>query len=154
VLNVLARGRVFPGLHHRAYFHVVERGGAIRAHLSSVDGLVEVGVTVAPDAPFRATTLFATLDEASAFFAHAAAGYNATRDPLRLDGVHLATDHWELEATEVLEAESTFFEDPELFPTGSAYLDSVFLLRDVPVQWRALPSLHVMPRMLVSANVG
>ena len=146
IINALTGGRIFPGLHHRACFHVAERERALRVHFASLDGEVAAGVTVRRGA-FVPSTLFATLDDALALCGLGSPAYSITRDPLRLDGVALVCENAWLEPVEVLDLSSTFFEDPVLFPTGTAYFDSAFLIRDVVVEWRALPSMRVVPRI-------
>ena len=154
VLNALAGGRFFPGVHHRAGFHVVERNGELHAHFASLEGDVTATLTVIPDQPFQPTTLFPTLEDASRFFAVGSPEYSVTRDPLRLDGVALCSDSWQLESVGIADLSSSFFEDPARFPPGTAYLDSAFLMRELPVQWRVLPSMRVHPRALQAVAVG
>ncbi len=154
VLHALAGGRVFPGLHHRAHFHVAEADGVMKISFDALDGSANAAATVATDRPFQPSPLFPTLDDASWFFARGAADYSVTRDPLRLDGVSIATDEWQLEPAELLDAHSTVIESSGLFPPGGAQLDSAFLMRNMLVQWRARPSMRVQPRALSLASVG
>lgn len=154
IINALAGGRIFPGLHHRACFHVVERSGLLRMHFSSIEGDVSAGITVTPCERFQPSTLFASLEDASEFFSFGAPAYSVTRDPLRLDGVTLSSEQAYLEPVEINDATSSIFEDSTRFPTGTAYLDSAFLMRNVPVEWRALPSIRAMPRLLAAVAAG
>lgn len=47
-------------------------------------------------------------------------------------GICLRTDRWQVEACRVRRASSTFFEDLERFPPGTAVFDCGFLMRDLP----------------------
>jgi hypothetical protein len=89
------------------------------------------------------SVLFPGIDAASEFFRRGSAGYSATHDPSRLDGIELCTDQWRVEPTEVRHARSGFFADPARFPPGSAVLDCALLMRDVAVTWNSLPLMRV-----------
>jgi hypothetical protein len=139
--TAIAGGRLFPGEHHRARFTVDETPQEVRVGYTGDSVRVDVAVTVCPQ--WTPTPLFATLAEASEFFRGGATGYSATRDPGRLDGLTLATDHWRVEPTEVGHAESSFFADVTRFPPGSAVLDCALVMRGVPVTWTSLPAMTV-----------
>jgi hypothetical protein len=88
---------------------------------------------VAPQLPER--SIFTSLDEASAFFAGGAVGYSVTNTPGRLDGIELRCLRWQMQPLEVLGAHSSFFDDRDRFPAGSAELDCALLMRAVPHEW-------------------
>lgn len=142
-LTVLAGGRLFPGEHHAARFDVHETPDTVRVGFTSEDESARVSVDVRTVPRFAGSELFADLASASDFFRRGAAGYSATREGRRLDGLELCTDAWRVEPVEVRSVRSTFFADEDLFPRGSAVLDCALLMRDVPVTWRSLPSLRV-----------
>ncbi|CAA9221321.1 MAG: hypothetical protein AVDCRST_MAG41-515 [uncultured Corynebacteriales bacterium] len=141
-------GRLFPGVHGHARFTVREDGDDLRVAFACATGSVDVALTVTDDWPGSA--LFGGLAEASEFFRAGSAGWSATRDRHRLDGLELRTEDWSVRAAVVRRAESTFFADPALFPPGSARLDGALVMRDLPVSWHSLPSLAVdRPAQLV-----
>ncbi|MFE9045524.1 DUF2071 domain-containing protein [Streptomyces sp. NPDC007818] len=140
-LNVWAGGRVFPGEHGRAGFEVHETPGQVRVAFATCDGDIRVDVTVEPADELRGSELFADLAEASRFFQNGARGYSATGSGRHLDGMELHTDAWHVEAGRVRSAASSFFDDPERFPPGSATLDCALIMRDVPADWRPLPAM-------------
>lgn len=140
-LNVWAGGRVFPGEHGRAGFEVHETPGRLRVAFATGDGDTRVDVTVEPSDELRGSELFADLSEASRFFRDGAKGYSATRSGRHLDGMELRTDAWHVEAARVRSAASSFFDDPDRFPPGSATLDCALIMRDVPADWRPLPTM-------------
>jgi len=142
-LNVWAGGRIFPGQHSRAGFEVHETSGQIRVAFATGDGDTRVDVTVEPSGELRGSELFADLAEASRFFQDGAKGYSATRSGRHLDGMELRTGAWRVEAGRVGSAASSFFDDPDRFPPGTATLDCALIMRDVPAHWRPLPTMAV-----------
>ncbi|MGW7332574.1 DUF2071 domain-containing protein [Streptomyces sp. NPDC054840] len=138
-LNVWAGGRVFPGEHGRARFEVYETPGQVRVAFATLDNDTRVDVTVELSDELRGSELFTDLAEASRFFQDGAKGYSATKPGRHLDGMELHTDVWHVEAGRVRSAASSFFDDPALFPPGSATLDCALVMRNVPASWRPLP---------------
>ena len=85
------------------------------------------------------STLFDSLEQASAFFQRGSVGFSAGRDGQRLDRMELCTASWRVEPVEVRAVRSTFFDDQVRFPRGSATLDCALVMREVPVTWTPLP---------------
>ena len=73
-----------------------------------------------------------TLAPASKFFQANSIGWSPTRNGLGLQGLQLTTDSWREDASEALEVQSSFF---DALPAGSAHLDSVLVMRDLPITW-------------------
>jgi hypothetical protein len=140
-VNVLAGGRLFPGPHHHASFDVSETPRDLHVAYVSRDGATEVKVDASLAEHLQGSELFDGMHEASAFFRRGSAGYSAGRDQRRLDGLKLDTASWHVEPLAVHRARSTFFDDKERFPRGSAVLDCALLMRDVPVTWKPLPPM-------------
>ncbi|MFE1349081.1 DUF2071 domain-containing protein [Streptomyces sp. NPDC058757] len=140
-INAWAGGRLFPGEHGRADFDVHETPGQVRVALATWDGDTRVDVTIEPSDELRDSELFADLAEASRFFQRGTKGFSATGSGRHLDGMELRTDAWRVEAGRIRSAASSFFDDPDCFPPGSATLDCALLMRDVPVSWRPLPAM-------------
>ncbi len=142
-LNQLAGGRVFPGEHHAARFHVEAKGDRINLEMKSKDGEVAVQVRgrVAPE--LSARSRFATLAEASGFFEPGSLGYSVTADAARLDGLTLKTKTWRVEALDVERVYSSYFEDETKFPKGSVDFDCALLMRDIEHEWHGAPDLYV-----------
>ncbi len=131
----LVGGRLFPGPHHHASFQVVEEGDSFFVQMVSDDS--ETSVTVeaqrASDLPER--SIFASLEEASAFFEQGTVGYSATNHAGKLDGLELRCKNWKVEPLHVTKAQSNFFDDPQRFPPGSAELDCALLMRAIRHEW-------------------
>jgi hypothetical protein len=136
--TVLAGGRLFPGEHHHASFDVRETARDLHVAFASTDRTARVSIDVRVARRLQGSALFAGLQDASEFFRHGSAGFSATRDGDRLDGLELRTGRWVVEPAEVLAVSSSFFGDARLFPAGSATLDCALLMRDIPATWTAM----------------
>ncbi|MEJ5914922.1 DUF2071 domain-containing protein [Pseudokineococcus sp. 1T1Z-3] len=138
-LVALAGGRLFPGTHGRARFDVEESEDRVRVAMDAFDGTsLAADVEVVPE--LHGSALFADLAAASAFFEAGSTGWSATGGTSH-DGMHLGTDAWNVDACRPLDVRSSLYDDPAVFPPGSAVLDDALLMRRVPVTWTALPSL-------------
>ncbi|MFD5366957.1 DUF2071 domain-containing protein [Streptomyces sp. NPDC127103] len=140
LLNAWAGGRVFPGEHGRADFEVHETPDRTRVALATRDGDLRVDVTVEPADELHGSELFPDLAAASRFFRAGSKGFSPTGAG-HLEGMELHTDAWHVEAGRVRAAASSFFDDPDRFPPGSATLDCVLIMRNVPADWRPLPGM-------------
>jgi hypothetical protein len=138
VATVLAGGRLFPGEHHRANFDVRETDRDLHVAFASTDGTARVSIDIRVAQQLRGSALFPGLRDASDFFRHGSAGFSATRDRGRLDGLELRADRWVVEPAEVRSVSSSFFDDARLFPPGSATLDCALVMRDIPAAWTAI----------------
>src|SRR5262249_16051143 len=105
---------------------------------ASTDGTAHVSIDVRVAQRLQGSALFAGLREASDFFQRGSAGFSATRDSGRLDGLELRAGRWGIEAAEVHAVFSSYFDDARLFPPGSATFDCALLMRDIPVTWTAI----------------
>jgi hypothetical protein len=140
--SVLASGRLAV-VHHPASFDVRETPHDLYIAYVSRDGATQVSIDASVAERFRGSTLFADLDEASDFFERGSVGYSAGRDTSCLDGVELAVGVWRVVPVEVRNVRSTFFDDPDRFPPGSAVLDNALLMRNVPAIWNPLRPMLV-----------
>lgn len=148
-LNTLLGGRLFPGVHHRARFAVDETTDRLHVALTSDDGQTNVSVRGHRVDRLPTTSIFGSLDEASAFFEAGSLGYSATHDLGRYDGLELCCHNWHVEPLEVDEVASSYFDDVSLFPPGSVELDCALLMRGIEHEWHGRPDLCCEP---ASAN--
>jgi len=153
-LNTLAGGRIFPGVHHHGRFDVAESAEQLRVALDSDDGAVRVSVDARPTDRVPATSVFASLDEASAFFQAGSLGYSITQDSGCFQGLELRCPVWHMTPLETVAVRSSYFADESIFPSGSVRYDSAFLMRDVVHEWHAQPDLRACraPLDLVGAT--
>ena len=146
--TVLAGGRLFPGEHHHASFDVRETARDLHVAFASTDCTARVSIDVRVARQLQGSLLFAGLQDASEFFRRGSAGFSATRDGDRLDGLELRAGRWVAEPAEVLAVSSSFFDDARLFPAGSATLDCALVMRDIPATWTTVPTPHLTaPRL-------
>jgi hypothetical protein len=133
--NELIGGRLFPGVHHHARFTVSESDGAYSIHLVSDDGETLVTVEARPASQLPVHSIFASLEEASAFFEHGILGYSVSNQPGQLDTLELRCQNWKVEPLQITTVRSSFFDDRIRFPSGSAELDCGLLMRGVRHAW-------------------
>lgn len=140
LISVLAGGRLFPGVLHRADFTVEETAESFHVAFSARDGSARADVVARVSKTFD-SQLFPRLEEASAFFQAGSVGLSPARDGSKLEGLTLLTDRWAVEPVRVDHAESSFFDDRRRFPPGSVELDCGLLMRKVPVGWAPAETL-------------
>ena len=88
-----------------------------------------------------ATSVFASLVEASAFFESGAVGYSATPTAFRFQGLELRCNNWHVEPLSVEEVRSNFFDNESLFPKGSIEFDCALLMRGIEHEWHGKSDL-------------
>lgn len=137
MLNTWVGGRLFPGIHHHARFNVNEQDDRYDVAFESDDGQASIAVRTQVDDKLPVGSIFASLDQASAFFESGSLGYSQTREPDRFDGLNLDCAGWSVTPLRVLHNQSSFFNNPEHFPPGSVALDHALLMRDIPHRWSA-----------------
>ena len=122
VLNTFLGGRLFPGVHNRAEFNVQETENDFHISVRSLDNSAHVLVDgrVAEQLPHD--SIFASVAEVSRFFEEGSLGYSPQRSIGHFDGLELRSFNWQVEPLSVSRVESSFFDDHELFPSGSVTL--------------------------------
>ena len=140
-LNAWAGGRLFPGIHHHARFTVEETADRCHVALRSDDRVTSMEVRGRRVDELPATSVFGSLEEASAFFRAGSLGYSATPRPSHFQGLELRCLSWRAEPLEVEEVRSSFFEDESLFPQGSIGFDCALLMRGIEHEWHGKPDL-------------
>jgi hypothetical protein len=140
-LATLAGGRVFPGVHHHARFRVEETGDRFDVGFEADDGSARLRVTGRRSDRLPAGSCFADLDAAAKFYRRGSLGWSPTGRAGVYDGLELRTSGWRVEPVAVNRFESSVFEDPALFPPGSAELDSALLMRGLEHEWHSCGTL-------------
>jgi hypothetical protein len=140
-LQSLVGGRFFPGVHHHADYEVKETADEFRLQMQSRDDHTHVRLHARRSDKLPATSVFPSLEAASDFFAHGAVGYSATNQPGCCDGLELVTEAWQVEPLEVITVASSFFDDRQIFPSGTIEFDCALLMRNIAHEWRTLPQL-------------
>lgn len=135
-------GRFFPGEYHHSRFTVSDRDGQLSFHVDSEDGGGDVELEAHEVDVFPTTSVFGSLDQASRFFEEGSAGYSATRNDDRLDGLLLLTESWAVRPLRMDLVRATFFERIEASAPGTVRLDNALIMRDALHEWQALPPLR------------
>ncbi len=140
-LNSLVGGRLFPGLHNHARFTVHETRDDFSVEMRSDDGLTNMSVQGERTKAIPKSSLFGSLEEASAFFQAGSLGYSSTPDPARFQGLELRCPGWNVEPLEVEAVRSSFFDDKAHFPQGSIEFDFALLMRNIQHEWHGQSDL-------------
>ncbi|MCW1883408.1 DUF2071 domain-containing protein [Luteolibacter flavescens] len=141
--NHLAGGRVFPGEHHLADFIVCDDGGMIEIKSRARDGGMTLSLSATETEDFPVSSCFRSLEESSAFFENGSVGYSSTKDCCRLDAIRLETHDWKVRPLAVSTVKSSYFDDPALFPAGSAVFDHALIMRDIPHEWHGMEGRRI-----------
>ncbi|CAD74636.1 MAG TPA: hypothetical protein DDX19_13190 [Rhodopirellula baltica] len=146
MLNAVAGGRVFPGVHHRARFMVRETDEEYRIAMDSVDGTAHVAVEGRTADELPASSVFANVAKCSQFFEAGSLGYSPASEATQFDGLELRTANWHVQPLAVTSVRSSFFDDRDVFPEGSVSFDNALLMRGVDHEWHHRESLcnHVL----------
>src|SRR5260221_7219773 len=118
--NILIGGILFPGVHHHASFQVREEDEFFSVHLASDDGESRVTVEAHVASHLPEHSIFASLEEASAFFEHGSRGYSVTREAGRIESLELRFSTLHVAPLPAAKAQAKFFYDPPRWPSALA----------------------------------
>ncbi len=141
ILNSMAGGSIFPGVHHHAAFEVQEGDGQYAVSFKSSDG-VEVSIEAQETGEWNPRSVFENLECASCFFEQGPLGYSPNERQAQFDGLELHTYHWDTSPLKVSRVRSSFFEDRSVFPEGSVTFDNALLMRDIDHEWKARKAIR------------
>lgn len=134
-LNTLVGGRIFPGKHYLAKFNVKEGDGNYHVSFTSSDN-TSISVDVKKADSLGSGSIFANLEEASAFFEKGAVGYSPNGE--KYEGLNLQTYTWQVQPLDVKKVHSSFYENEALFPKGAIQFDNALLMTDIEHEWRSI----------------
>ncbi len=152
--NTFVGGKLFPGVHHHAHFQITEGDDSFHIQIASDDGETRAVVEAHVISHLPETSIFASLEEASAFFEQGSRGYSVTREVGRLDSLELRCSNWKVEPLQVTKAESSFFDDQQRFPPGSAELDCALLMRAIRHEWYVQEPFRTTERLVKAKSAG
>lgn len=141
LLNTMAGGTVFPGLHFRSDFEVEESEERVSVKMVSRDGNVRFRVAGTADSGFPDSSVFGSLQNASEFFQNGSHGYSVTNSAGHFDGLELRCRSWRVEHLRVTDLSSSWFENAQLFPSGSVHFDCALLMRGIDHEWHGLEDI-------------
>lgn len=139
--NLLAGGRLFPGVHDRGRFSVQEKHPYYTVALESNDRTTRVRVKGTVSDRLPKNSLFGSVDEASDFFRAGSLGYSDARTPGVFEGVKLHSPHWRVSPLDVSEVESNLFGGRN-FPSGAAAFECALLMRGAEHEWHGCEPLY------------
>ena len=145
-LNRLIGGRLFPGVHHGADFSIVDTGAHIDFNMRSHDHAANIQILGKESDAFPGGSCFRSLQESSAFFQRGSLGYSASHDPRRLDALELHTTGWTVSALDVENVTSSYFENRQIFPSGSIEYDHTLLMRNLKHEWHQGECMCIHPK--------
>jgi hypothetical protein len=137
-LVALFGGRLFPGVHQRAKFHVKEVGESISMEVRSADGATDVCFSATFRSDWQPTRVFDTLEDASQFFQGGDRGFSRSLNGTALEGMQLKTLKWSLIPLSVNLKEAAFYLNQSMFPKGSIDFDCGIMMRSVPHEWHQI----------------
>ena len=132
-LNTLVGGRIFPGKHHYAKFHVEENSGNFHIDFKSSDN-TQISIDARETLLFNESSIFENLNNSSAFFKDGDLGYSPNKS--KFDGLRLKAYEWKVRPLDVSAVKSSFFENEEIFPKGSVMFDNALLMTNIEHEWR------------------
>lgn len=141
-LNVLLGGRLFPGIHRRAEFRVDEQDAYYRVNVESDDRRTHIAVAGHLTSRWPSNSVFGSLQEASDFFECGSLGYSAAGTSGDFDGLELRTLSWSVQPLEIERIESSFFENPSVFPHASVTFDCALLMQQIEHEWHGRQSIR------------
>ena len=140
-LNAAVGGSVFPGVHHVANFDVTETETRYRVELRSQDDTTHMLVDGHVSDRLPEGSVFESVEAASSFFEGGSLGYSPSRRDGHYDGLELRTFDWSVDAFEIDELQSSFFDDTSRFPEGTVRFDCALLMRGIAHEWHAKPDI-------------
>ena len=143
-LNTMLGGRVFPGVHHRACFKVMESESRFKIDVSSCDQAVNARVDATVAQEWTKRSVFRSIEAASSFFECGSIGYSD--GPVGgFQGLKLKCADWSVEPLHVNDAFSSEFNRMANAASGAIEFDNALLMRSISHEWECLPDFSCTP---------
>ncbi len=147
IINTLAGGRVFPGVHKFASFDVQEDDSSFHVGVKTRDASMRLSIDCTVAAKLPDGSIFQSAEYASRFFEQGSLGYSPAATNDRFDGLELKSHNWIVHPVDVQHIESSHFDDRSIFPAASIQFDHALLMRGIQHEWRSreaicCPSVH------------
>ena len=143
LINATVGGTLFPGEHNRADFKVERTADEIDFAMQSRDKKVAVELKGRITDVLPKNSIFSSLDEASKFFEPGALGFSVTNNAHYLDGITLKTREWKVDALEIDDVHSSFYDDETIFPKGSIEFDHALIMQNIAHEWHSAPGFEL-----------
>lgn len=138
-LNALVGGKIFPGKHYLANFNVKEQNNHFHIDFVSSDHTI-IEIDAKLNHKLNDNSIFETIENVSAFFENGSVGYSPNGK--NFDGLKLETYNWEVKPLEVANVKSSFFENKDIFPTGSIQFNNALLMENIEHEWKSLKTIN------------
>jgi len=109
--------------------------------MNSRDGGERVLVSGSVAKSWNSESVFDSLESVSEFFELGSLGYSDTGTSGKFDGLELRCKNWKVQALDVDEVCSSYFENQSAFPKGSVEFDCALLMRWIEHEWHGRPDL-------------
>lgn len=144
LLNSMAGGRIFPGVHHHSDFCVTDQEGEISIRISAKNIEKPLVSFLAKETnEFPESSVFQSLAESSAFFEAGCIGYSSRPNSSKLDGLTLKTMRWQVSSLNISDLQSAYFDDAAIFTKGSIEFDHALLMRNIAHEWHSEPVIDL-----------
>jgi len=137
LINSTVGGTLFPGAQNRADFIVTHERNEIDFAMKSKDQKIAVALKGKISDALPKTSIFSSLAEASKFFEPGSLGFSVTNDAHFLDGISLETKTWKVDALEIYDVHSSFYDDETIFPKGSIEFDHALIMQNIAHEWHS-----------------
>lgn len=141
-LNSLVGGRLFPGRHYLAKFNVQEAEGNYHVDFTSSDQ-TRISIDAKETTEFNSDSIFGSLKNVSDFFEKGSTGYSPNNK--KFEGLKLKTYNWEVKPLQVLNVESSFFDNRTIFPKDSVQFDNALLMTKIEHEWNNVEDKYATP---------
>lgn len=138
-LNALVGGKIFPGKHYFAKFNVKEENDHFHLDFLSSDN-TSIEIDAIRTDKLNEKSLFETIENVSDFFEKGSVGYSPNGK--NFDGLKLEAYKWEVTPLKVEKVKSSFFENKDIFPTGSIQFDNAILMENIEHEWKSLKTIN------------
>lgn len=150
-LMALLGGRLFPGVHHAAEFHVTDSPDGLTMDVHTQSNEADVFFEASYATGWDKTSLFQTFDEACQFFKRGDCGFSCSLHEGELEGMQLRTLKWEMAPLQVTKVKAKFYEKLRLDGPGNIEFDCGLIMRGIPHEWHQITKV---PELAVTRTVG
>jgi hypothetical protein len=134
LVQVLAGGRMYPGLFHIARFRLEESEKGCKLEMKGRNQMY-LKVQGQQTSKFPRESVMRNVETARNFFGGPSLGFSPRYKQMIFDGLELVVEQSKLQPLRIEHLRSSFFEDTSRFPKGSIYFDHALIEKQVAHQW-------------------
>ena len=140
IINSLAGGFIFPGIHHISNFKTNERNGKFQVEFKNRDGTY-LNINASKTQDWNENSVFTNVTVASEFLRKGSIGYSPSSNGFH--GLKLKIKNWHTSSLSVASVESSYFDDKNIFPLGSIIFDNALLMENINHEWIGLNEINI-----------